>query len=225
MDKRIGILALALAVGACSTPETPSRATAVPQQAMEPGAEPDTFRYVNPNVDLTRYNAFLIDPVTIYNGPDANFSGISEQDKRELAAFMREEFVRVLSQKSRVATQPGPGVMRVHLTLAGVETTRPGLSTVTHLIPVGLAVNLLKGGTGGQGSFMGSATIAADFYDSATNEHVASVVTRQHPNAMDVTTMMSGLGAARAGITEAAEKFASAVDKIRHTGRLPAARG
>lgn len=61
---------------------------------------------------------------------------------------------------------------------------------------------------------MGSVVFAADFYDSTTNELVASMVTRQEPNAMDVTVVLSGLDAARVGVTQGAEKLLAAINKI-----------
>lgn len=211
-------------VSACSSPEHPTAAAAVASQPMTPGAEPDTMRYVNPNVDLRRYTAFIVDPVAIYNGADAQFGDVSDAEKQSLADYMHSEFVKELSKHHRVVSSAGPNVLRIHLTLAGVETTRPALATVTHLVPAGLAMNLLKGGTGGQGTFMGSVTIAGNFYDSTSNDLVASVLTRQSPNAMALGGVTSKLGAAREGINEAAEKFASAIDKIQSTGRLPPAR-
>ena len=217
-----GLLALPL-LTACST-SMPTEAVGT-TEPMSAGAEPDTMRYVNPKADLHRYTRFIIDPVEIYKGADATFgSDVSDADKQALAAFMHQEFTRTLSQRYQVVTTPGPNTLRIHLTLAGAEMTRPALATVTHALPAGLAINLVKGGTGGQGSFMGSVTIAGDFYDSMTNELVGAVLTKQYPNAMDVTEVVSGLGAAKAGVTDAAQKLASAVDKIQATGQVPAAR-
>ena len=200
---------------ACSSNTLPSQAAGSSGAKME--ASPvysNTERYIRPGADLKKYTAFMIDPVEIYSGPDAEFGGVSPADQSAMADFMHKEFARVLGSRYKIVHAPGPHVLRIHLTLAGIQETQPALATVTHLLPAGLVINAAKGATGQGGSFMGSVTFAGDFYDSTTNELVASVVTRQEPNAMDVTVVLSGLDAAKVGATQGAEKLLAAINKI-----------
>jgi len=88
------------------------------------------------------------------------------------------------------------------------------LATMTRVTPVGLALNLGKSASGMQGSFMGSVTFAAEFYDSETNNLVYSFLTKRGPNAMDVTTMITGLDAAKKAVTEIAAKFRETIDML-----------
>jgi len=207
---------VALLAAACSSESPlPKQSAAAGQAKMEPSPTfANTERFVQPGVDLKKYNAFIIDPVDIYTGPDAQFGDVSPDDQKAIADFTNKEFVRVLGKGYKIVHAPGPHVMRIHLTLAGIEKTTPALATVTHVLPAGIVMNSVKSASGQGGSFMGSVVLAGDFYDSTTNQLVASMVTRQGPNAMDLTTVVSELDAAKAGVTQSAENLLAAVNKV-----------
>lgn len=215
---RLPVLAIAAiaALTACSEP-APRQQLASSTQ-LEPNPDrPSDLRYINPNVDLKQYRRFMIAPVEIYKGADAKFGSTTPEQRREVAEFIRQEFERTLRRRYQVVNAPGPGVARLQFTLAGVETTIPVLATATHVAPAGIAMNVLKGATGSQGSFMGSVTFAGEFYDSVTNNLIGAVVTKRSANALDVTSVFTGLDAAKAGVTDGAEAFVAAIDRIQTT--------
>lgn len=179
----------------------------------KPGAS-DTMIFKKEGVDGKKFVKFLFEPVEIYQGDDADFGSVSKKDIAEVADFMKSEFERVLQGKYPVVNAPGPGVLRIKLTLAGIELTRPALAVATRLIPFGLALNIGKSAAGISGSFTGSVTCAGELYDAETNTLVYAFLTRRGPNAMDVTSVLTGLDAAKKAVTEIAEKFVDAVDKI-----------
>lgn len=182
---------------------------------MQPKQDtPDTLIYKREGVDGKKFVRFIIEPVVIYQGDDANFGSVSKKDIRTVADFMKSEFERVLQGKYQIVDVPGPGVLRIKLTLAGIELTRPALAVATRIIPFGLALNLGKSAVGMNGSFTGSVTCAGEFYDAETNILVYSFLARRSPNAMDVTAVLTGLDASKKAITEIAEKFIEMVDKL-----------
>jgi hypothetical protein len=170
--------------------------------------------YKKPGVEEKRYVKFIVDPVEIYKGEDARFDGVPPEDQKKIAEFVESEFTRILQDSYAVVYAPGPDVLRLKFTLAGLEKTKPAMATVTHVIPIGLAMNLGKSAAGMSGSFMGSVTLAGELYDSQTNTLVFSFLTKKAPNAMDVTTVLTGLDAAKKSVTELAEKFKENIDKI-----------
>jgi len=174
----------------------------------------NTMQYIAAGVDLTRFTAFIIDPVEIYSGADAQFGNVSVPDQQAMAKFMHDEFVRVLGTRYKIVNSPGPNVLRIRLTLAGIDVTVPAAAAVTRVLPVGLVVNSVSAATGQSGTFLGSVAYAADFYDSETNVLVAKLVTRQEPNAMDVTVVLSSLDAARAGVTQGAQRLLADINRI-----------
>ncbi len=147
-------------------------------------------------------------------GRDADFGSVSQKEIKEIADFYRSEFIRVLDGRYPVVNAPGPNVLRIKLILAGVETTRSAIAVATRIIPFGLAMNLGKSAAGIKGSFIGTATCAAEFYDTETNVLVASFITKRGPNAMDLTAVLTGLDAAKKAITDLAEKFVETIDKL-----------
>lgn len=182
---------------------------------LQPSADfPHTLIYKKPGVEEKRYVKFIVDPVEIYKGEDARFDGVPPEDQKKIAEFVESEFTRILQDSYAVVYAPGPDVLRLKFTLAGLEKTKPAMATVTHVIPIGLAMNLGKSAAGMSGSFMGSVTLAGELYDSQTNTLVFSFLTKKAPNAMDVTTVLTGLDAAKKSVTELAEKFKENIDKI-----------
>ena len=210
----------ALCLGACSSNMPSGNVPASATMETSPKYA-RTMRYVREDVDYRKYTAFMIDYVAVYHGPDSELNDVSTEDAADMAIFMRKEFMRVLGEKYPIVNAPAPNAARIHLTLLGMESTRPGLATVTHLAPMGLALNMVKGTTGGKGSFMGSVTLEADIYDSMTNQLIASVVTNQRPNALDFTAIPSLYGAARVGVTETAEKLRDSIDNVQAGKGLP----
>lgn len=208
------LLPLILVVAGCATQPKPYESLASSSQ-LKPNPEgAAAYLYKAPNVDFKQYTKFIIPPVAIYQGPDAQFGSVSDKDKQEMADFIRSEFAKVLDPSYPIVTQPGPGVAQIKFTLAGLETTNPVGATLTHLAPVGIVMNLGKTAAGGQGSFMGSVTFAGEIYDSQSNTLIAAFVSKQHASAMDMTATLSALDSAKAGVTEGAEKFKAAIDKV-----------
>ncbi len=182
---------------------------------LQPSADfPHTLIYKKPGIEGKKYTQFIIDPVEIYKGEDARFGGASPEDQQKIAEFVKTEFTRILQDGYAIVNAPGPNVLRLKFTLAGLEKTNPAMATVTHVIPIGIVMNLGKSAAGMNGSFMGSVTLAGELYDSQTNTLVFSFLTKKAPNAMDITTVFTGLDAAKKSITELAEKFKENIDKI-----------
>jgi hypothetical protein len=179
--------------------------------------DPAAMRYIKPGEDFRRYDRILLDQVQIYDRPDGHFAGTSPADRQQIARFMEAEFARVLGERRPLAMSVGPDVVRLKLTLVGLEPTRPALATVTHLVPVGAVMNLGKNIAGAQGSFMGSVTYMGDVYDAQTGELLATFLNKRSAEALDITAAVTGLGAARSGVTDGAYKLRDAIDKLRPT--------
>ncbi len=219
IDGIAALLPLILFVAGCATEQPKDYSGLASASKLEAQKEgPAEYLYKNPGIDFKQYTKFIIPPVAIYNGPDASFGDVPDKDKQEMADFIRSEFAKVLSEGGYpVVTQPGPGVAKLQFTLAGLELTKPALSTISHLAPVGIAMNLGKGATKNQGSFMGSVIFAGEIYDSQSNTLIVAFVTKQHASALDYTAITSKLDSAKAGVTSGAELFKARLDKL-HKG-------
>lgn len=215
----VSMAAAGLLIAGCSTQPKSGKYSGVPEagQLQSDPRFPHSLVYIKEGATFGQYSKFIIDPVEIYRGTDASWhkGKVTEQDKQQLAEFARAEFVRVLGKKYSIVNQPGPGVLRVKLTVADVELTTTALALVSHLSPAGMGMNLLGTGAGKQGSFMGSVTMSIELRDAQTDTALAAALTKQTPLAVDVSKTVGKLAAARYGVTETAEKFTSAFDRAR----------
>jgi hypothetical protein len=212
------LAAALILVGACAsgTPQTGTelaRGTGVQPSGDVAGRAGLAYRA--PNVSVRKYTRIIVEPVQIYRGADATFGDTTEQQKQAMADFMRQEAIRALGP--RAATTPGPDVVRLRLTLAGLEGNTPVAATASRIIPVGLVVNLASHVHGAAGTFSGSLTYAAEFVDSQTNETISVFIQKRFPDAMDFGATLSSEAAQKRAFTASAEQLRRRVEEI-HSG-------
>jgi Protein of unknown function (DUF3313) len=221
MRKAIRTMAVLLPVlaAACTSTEAPqlqAMGSSAPMETREVAGR-TALVWRASNVDPKRYTRFIIDPVEVYRGPDAEFGGTGETELRQLAEFTRREFTRALGDVY-LATAPGPDTARVKLTIAGLENNVPGAATVTRALPVGLAMNIANSALGQPGSFTGSVTIAGEFVDASSNAPLMSFVQKRYPDALDIGATLTTRDAQEAAITQAADAFRKRLDEIHRRG-------
>src|SRR5258708_12892999 len=142
----------------------------------------------------------MIDPVTIYTGPDAQFGSVSADDRKIVADYMVRKFTEVLCKRYDLTTERAPGTPRLHLTLTGIETSTPVLSTVSHLAPVAVVVNTALEATDRNGTFFGSVSYAVELSDAVDGDLLYAYITRQTPDPRAVTASGGYLTAAKTAI-------------------------
>lgn len=164
------------------------------------------------SVNWRSYSSVIVDPVAIYNGPGDQFGKIPDADKQELAQYMATEFSNVLSQRFKLSNNVAPGSLRLKLTLMGAETNTALVSQVTRFDLVGLPFNAVQGIRGKEGIFMGSVTYSAEIFDAQNNRLLKALVTKQHPNAMNIFATFGSLHAAKTGIDKGAKELLSQLE-------------
>lgn len=222
MGVSAAVIASAAFLSACSSSEPTvqtSETRAVPMTESGNVAGRSGMVWRAPNVNQAQYTKFIIDPVAIYRGADADFGGASEQQIQQMAAFMRSEMVRTLG--NRVTTTPGPGVARIKLTLAGLEGNTPVVATASRILPVGLVANLVQSARNEPGSFTGSVTYVGEVLDSQTNQRLIVGAQKRAPDAMDVGATLSSEDAQKAAITSLAETVRKRVDDVQSASGAP----
>jgi hypothetical protein len=188
---------------------------------LQPSQYAGTLVYRSPAVQPGNYKSIFIDNADIYRAADADFGDTSEADKARLAAKLTSDFKSaLLRHKYPLSDQPGPGVARLHLILAGVKESKPVAATVLRLTPLGLGMSAAKTAAGGSSALVGSATVSGELLDAQTGETLAGFVATESPIALDVTSGLGKLRAAELGIERGSEEFASALD--RYLNRNPA---
>ena len=133
----------------------------------------NSYRWIKPAVDPKKYNKFMVDSVIFFLADKADYKGIDPQEMKELADEFNKDLVAAFKGKLTIVADPGPDVLRIRIAITNVQPSRPGVSAVTSIVPIGLGVSLIK--RGATGGWSGSGETAAEIImqDSMTNEVVA----------------------------------------------------
>ena len=114
--------------------------------------------------------------------------------------------------KYPIVGEPGPDVARIRFAITNIKPSKPGVSTVTSLIPVGLGVSLLKKGATGGWSGSGETGAEVMVLDSRSNEVIALAVDEQ---AAAFASRFSKLGSAEDAFKFWSERAAAFFDDVK----------
>jgi len=147
---------------------------------LKPGPEGGVkLRWLKPGVDFKQYNKFMVDSVIFYLSDKADYKGIDPQEMKELADQFNKEIVAAFKDKYPIVAEPGPGVARIRLAITNIKPSKPGMSTVSSIGPVGLGLSLVKKGATGGWTGGGETGVEMIAIDTATNEVIALSVDQQ----------------------------------------------
>jgi hypothetical protein len=149
-------------------------------QKLMPGPEGGAkLRWIKPGTDFKKYNKFMVDSVIFYLADKSENKGIDPQEMKELADSFNKEIVAAFKDKYPIVAEPGPDVARIRFAITNIKQSRPGLSAVTSVVPVGLGVSLIK--KGATGGWTGSGETGGELMalDSTTNEVIVMAVDQQ----------------------------------------------
>jgi hypothetical protein len=179
----MGIALVGLTVSCATTGSQSKGAEAVPQtegfldgyyKDLQPGPEGGAkMRWLKPGVNFGKYNKIMLDSVVFFFADDSENKGIDAQDMKELADGCNLQVVNVLKTAYPIVASPGPDVLRLRFAITDLKQSRPALSAVSSVVPVGLGISILKKGT--TGSWAGSGATSVEFMalDSMTNDVIA----------------------------------------------------
>jgi hypothetical protein len=144
---------------------------------LQPGPEEGVkSRWLKPGVDFGQYKKIMLDSVVFFFADDSQYKGIDPQDMKDLADGLNKEVVAALKDKAPFVAEPGPDIVRIRFAITGLKQSRPGLSSISTVLPVGLALNLVKKGAGGNWSGSGATSMEVMVLDSTTNDVIAVAV-------------------------------------------------
>ena len=181
---------------------------------LKPSDYPGTLVYRAPDIPSGKYKSIFVDSADIYRAADADFGGASEEDKTRLAQKLSTDFKNALTKHHyTLVSQPGQGVVRLHLILAGIKESKPVAATVLRLTPLGLGASAAKTVTGGSSALVGSVTVSGELTDTESGAALAGFVATESPIALDLSSGLGKLRAAELGIERGSEEFATALDR------------
>lgn len=219
---QISVVAAAIVLAACGSnkPETTAGLSGeMPLAAPAEGSTAagnlgdNTLVYRSPKVDLSKYHGVYIPAADVYHGADADFGDVSPQDQQLLGLALTQDVGRALARNRNVVSRPGPGIVTLQLTLAGVSKTRPILS-LTRITPIGLGITAIKSVGDMPAAFVGAVTVAGKFTDSQTGQILGGFVTRQSPPAYDLRSSAGTVTTAQLALSHMASGLATAIDDV-----------
>lgn len=157
------------------------------------------------NVDWRQYDKMIVDPVTLYRGPDNQFVKMEEKDRLALAAYMQSRFTETLRPRFAIVGAPASGTLRLRLTLTGAKATTAVIGPLSHVDVAGGIYNSVQSIRGREGSMTGSVSYAVEIYDAPSNRLLLAFVAKQYPNAMNLGATFSALDASKVGIDKGAD--------------------
>ena len=131
------------------------------------------YRWLKPGTDFTKYNKFMLDSVVFFLADKADYKGIDPEEMKELADEFNKTMVAGFKGKYPIVAEPGPDVARIRFAITNIQPSRPGVSAVTSVVPVGLGVSLVKKGATGGWTGGGETGGEVIILDSMTNEVIA----------------------------------------------------
>lgn len=152
----------------------------------------ESWTYVDPSVNFTTYRHVIVDPTSVYTGPDAQFDNVSQEDRDQYAAIITGELQSDIGRA--FPAPPGPptaNTLRLRVVLLGVQKTVGGVATATRATPIGLGLNVFKSLTGKKGTLTGSVLLAVEGYNAKTGELLFTAVRRRTPNPLDIPATLS----------------------------------
>lgn len=208
MKKLIIVFVGSMFLAACATTTPTYEGVFVPKEYVNkftPGPEGKAkLRWIREGVDFNKYDKVMVDYVVFALAPDSDYKGINGDEMKKLADEASLSLVKSFQEKNiPVVSEPGPDVARIRLAIVDLKQSRPVVSVVTTVVPVGLGISLVTKGATGEWTGGGLTKAEAMILDSTTNEVIAAGYTDYS-----------------AGFTERYTKWGSVDEAFHHWGEM-----
>lgn len=199
MKKLIFLLIGTMLMAGCATTNSVTDSAFLGEYSknLKPGSEEGGPKmiWIDKSVNFTKYKKVMVDYVIFSFADDSEYKGIDANTMKEIADAASLALVTRIQQDFPVVSQPGPDVLRVRTAITDLRQSKPVISGVTSVIPVGIAISLVKKGATDSWSGSGATTAEMMVLDSMTNQVIGA-----------------GVDERAAGFTERFTRWGSATD-------------
>ncbi|MBI4831468.1 MAG: DUF3313 domain-containing protein [Candidatus Lindowbacteria bacterium] len=180
--------------------------------ALKPGPKGGAdFVYMKEGVDFAKYNKVMLDEVVFFLKDDAQYKGISPQEMKELADTFHNAVSDALGDAYPLVAEPAPDVIRLRVAITDLVPSKPGVSAVTTVMPIGLDVSVAKKAVTGSYTGAGETGMEIEILDSMSNERVAAAVDQRAAGKLET---FSKWGAAEEAFKFWAQRLRTRLDEI-----------
>jgi hypothetical protein len=170
------------------------------------------YRYVKPGADFKKYTKVMLDSVIFFFAEDSKYKGIDPNELKELSDAFNQMAAKALGDAYPLVADPGPDVLRVRVAITKLEPASPGRSVISSVVPVGIAISLVKKAATGKWTGAGKTGMEMEILDSASNERIAAGVDER---AGGKTSSFSKWGSAKEAMEFWTTRMRTALDKVR----------
>lgn len=158
------------------------------------------YRYINRNIDISKYNKFIVDPVAINLSQEGKDQDIDPEELDKLAKHFRWQIGEQLNKDYSIVRSPGPDVIRIRTSISEVKKGHP-------LLNIHPATKLTGAGLGGAGAEM-------ELTDSVSGELIAAGIDNQQGSRLALKAGFTQFGHAESVMDKWAEDLKKMVDKV-----------
>jgi Protein of unknown function (DUF3313) len=144
-------------------------------QLQNNDAYPAYLIYVDPTADWSKYDAILIDSVSLWG----KAGELSDADRQTIAGIMYNALHDRLGKNFSIANASGPNVLRLRAAITEAKGSKVTLNVVTSVVPQLRAISTVGGMGADTAALVGEASGEMEIVDSVTGRRLAAGVDRQ----------------------------------------------
>jgi hypothetical protein len=129
--------------------------------------------YINPQAYFDTYTKILMDPVKFYSDKNSKLKG---EDKKRIVDYLDARIKEQLKTDYTFVNKPSSETMRLRVAITEAKRSKVVMDTISSVIPVGMALGLVKKVATGTNLSVGKASIELEIQDSQTGERLAAAV-------------------------------------------------
>ena len=132
--------------------------------------------YTDSAADFAKYDKIIVDPVTVWVKGDSRLAKLPQKDVTALVTYLDATVRASLKQDYQIVDRPAAGVMRLRIAITDGKKANVALNTLSSVVPVGLALDLLKLAATGTHASVGEASVEAELTDAVTGQRLLAAV-------------------------------------------------
>ncbi len=131
--------------------------------------------YINPSANWSRYNAIILDSVTLWGTSDK----LSDEDRQKITGIAYNALYDTLNKNFTLVNAAGPNVIRLRAAITEAQGSKVALNVVTSVIPQMRVLTTVGGMAADTANVVGEASAEMEMLDSVTLQRLAAGVDRQ----------------------------------------------
>ncbi len=132
--------------------------------------------YINQTANWSRYNAIILDSVTLWGSAGDK---LSEEDRQKITGIAYNALYDTLNKNFTIVNTAGPNVIRLRAAITQAQGSKVALNVVTSIIPQLRVLTTVGGMAADTANVVGESSAELEALDSVTLQRLAAAVDRQ----------------------------------------------